>query len=122
VDFKSVVEAVANAIETAKPFSLVRLGDGEGPVLCWPQHQAPTEMSAVLTTWFGRGSLADPDMSDIAEGLRRAVRSADVVGLPTRFQLTRSPRYGMVFTGFEIFDLSAPPHLFVDSGFHWYLQ
>jgi hypothetical protein len=103
-------------------FSLVRLGDGEGPVLCWPESTAMGELATVLKTWFGRDDLPAEDLQIIADGLRRAVRSADVLGLPTRYQLTRSPRYGMVFEGIERHHLRQPGQLLADAGMHWYLQ
>jgi hypothetical protein len=58
----------------------------------------------------------------MADGLRRAVRSADVLGLPTRYQLTRSPRYGMVFAGINQYELYSPSQILTDSGVHFYLQ
>ena len=122
VTLRTVVERAEVALRTQTGFSLVRLGDGEGPMLCWPEIQRPGEMATVLTTWFGRGDLPDADLQVIADGLRRAVLSADVVGLPTRYQLTRSPRYGMVFEAIERHRLCSSSQLFTDSGAHWYLQ
>ena len=101
VTLRTVVERAEVALRTQTGFSLVRLGDGEGPMLCWPEIQRPGEMATVLTTWFGRSDFSDADLQIMADGLRQAVRSADVLGLPTRYQLTRSPRYGMVFAGIE---------------------
>lgn len=122
VTLRTVVEKAEAALRTQTGFSLVRLGDGEGPMLCWPEIQRPGEMATVLTTWFGRSDLSDADLQLMADGLREAVRSADVLGLPTRYQLTRSPRYGMVFDGIERHRLCSASQLFTDSGAHWYLQ
>ena len=122
VTLRIVVEQAASALRAGKGFSLVRLGDGEGPILCWPEHQVPSELTTVLHIWFGRSDLSDGDLQEIADGLRRATRSADVLGLPTRYQLTRSPRYGMVYEGIDRHDLCSPSQLFADSGLHWYLQ
>lgn len=122
VTLRTVVERAEFALRTGTGFSLVRLGDGEGPVLCWPEDQRPGEMATVLHRWFGRSDFPDADLQVMADGLRGAVRSADVLGLPTRYQLTRSPRYGMVFEGIERHHLCSSPQLFTDSGVHWYLQ
>ena len=122
VTLRTVVERVELALRTKTGFSLLRLGDGEGPVLCWPEDQRPGQMATVLSTWFGRSDLSKADLQEIADGLRQAVRSADVLGLPTRYQLTRSPRYGMVFEGIERHHLCSSSQLFADSGVHWYLQ
>jgi hypothetical protein len=122
VTLRTVVEAGKLALRNGTGFSLVRLGDGEGPMLCWPEHQLPGEMATVLETWFGRSDFPHDDLQAIADGLRRAVRSADVVGLPTPYQLTRSPRYGMVFEGIDRNHLLSPSQLLADSGVHFYLQ
>jgi hypothetical protein len=122
VTLRTVVERAEFALRAGTGFSLVRLGDGEGPMLCWPEHQLPGEIAAVLSTWFGRSDLSNAELQEIADGLRQAVRSADVLGLPTRYQLTRSPRYGMVFEGIDRHHLCSPSQLFADSGVHWYLQ
>jgi hypothetical protein len=122
VTLRKVVDAVASALHAKTGFSLLRLGDGEGPILCWPDYQLPEQLPTVLSTWFGPIDLPDAELSCLADGLRQAVRSADVLGLPTRFQLTRSPRYGMVFEGIGRHRLCTRDQLFADSGLHWYLQ
>jgi glycosyltransferase GT-like protein len=122
VPLRTVVERAESALRTRTGFSLVRLGDGEGPMLCWPEHQLPGEMAAVLCTWFGRSDLSTADLQNMADHLRRAARSADVLGLPTRYQLTRSPRYGMVFEGIDRHHLCSPSQLLADANMHWYLQ
>src|SRR4051794_20053708 len=101
VTVRAVVERVEVALHTRTGFSLVRISDGEDPVLCWPEHQLPSEMATVLYTWFGRDDFPGADLQIMADGLRQAVRSADVLGLPTKYQLTRSPRYRMVFEGMD---------------------
>lgn len=122
VTLRIVVERAKFALRTGTGFSLVRIGDGEGPMLCWPESQVPHEMATVLNTWFGRDDLPAGNLQIIADGLRRAVRSADVLGLPTRYQLNRSPRYGMVFEGIYRHHLCSPSQLRADANIHWYLQ
>lgn len=122
VTVRAVVESAERALRARTGFSLIRLGDGEGPVLCWPESQQPGEMSTVLYTWFGCRDLPDADLQEIADRLRQAVRTADVLGLPTRYQLGKSPRYGMVLEALDRHALCSPQQLFADSGLHWYLQ
>lgn len=119
---KSVVSRVESALRTGTGFSLVRLGDGEGPVLCWPESQLPGEMATVLSVWFGRSDLPAGDLQIVADGLRQSVRSADILGLPTRYQLAKSRRYGMVLEGIDRHHLCSPSQLLADSNLHWYLQ
>jgi hypothetical protein len=119
---KVIVERAASALRARIGFSLVRLGDGEGPMICWPDFQSPDEMAVTLRTWFGRSDFADSDLAMIANGLRQATRSADILGLPTRYQLTRTPRYGMVLQGIDHYGLYSAHQTLSDSGLHWYLQ
>jgi hypothetical protein len=51
----------------------------------------------VSNIWFGRSDLPKRDLDTMADGLRRAVRSADVLGVPTRSRLSRFPVCRMVF-------------------------
>lgn len=91
-------------------------------MLCWPESELPGELANVLHLGWGRRDLPSGDLQVIADGLRQAVRSADVLGLPTRYQLTRTARYGMVFEGAERHRLCSPSQLFADGVLHWYLQ
>jgi hypothetical protein len=122
IGVRDLTELAAHAMREGRAFSLVRLGDGEGPMLCWPGYQVPGEMRTVLNAWFGRSDLPDRALDIMADGLRQAVRSADVLGLPTRFQLTRNPRYEIVFEGISRYDLYLPSQPLADCGMHWYLQ
>jgi hypothetical protein len=119
---KTVAEQALSAMHSGTGFSLIRLGDGEGPILCWPELQLPGQIEAVLQIWFGNAIPNLNDLQVIADGLRRSVRSADVLGLPTHYQMTRSERYGMVLQGLERHHLCSPSQLFGDSGLHFYLQ
>jgi hypothetical protein len=120
--FRPIVEHIASALRSGTSFSLVRLGDGEGPILCWPDYQWPDSLSESLYTWFGKSDLAESEIDTIATGLRQATRSADVLGISTRYQISKSPRYGMVLQGMEHFHLSSASQILTDSAFHWYLQ
>ena len=119
---RAFVEHADAAVSARRGFSLVRLGDGEGPMLNWPARPLPGELTTVLRTWFGRDDFSSSDLQYIADGLRRSVRSADVLGLPTRYQLGRTPRYGMVFEGIDVYGLHSSSQMFVDAIIHWYLQ
>lgn len=119
---KAIVERANIAIRTGTGFSLIRLGDGEGPIMWWPDRQTPDQIPEVLETWFGRHDIAAPDLTAIADGLRQATRTADVLGLPTRYLLTLTPRYGMALNGVDHYGLYSRSQLLTDTGVHWYLQ
>jgi len=122
VSIETLVDRIANAIRTRTGLSLLRLGDGEGPVLVWREGQNREDISSALNFWFGRTDLGDDELDTIATALRQAVRSADIVGLPKRFQLGVSHGYQMVFDGVRDYDLLSPKQLRTDTSAHWYLQ
>ena len=122
IGVRDVSERVAFAMREGTAFSLVRLGDGEGRMLCWPGYQAPNEIANVSNTWFGRSDLPKRDLDMMADGLRRAVRSADVLGVPTRSRLSRFPVLRMVFDGIDRYNLYVPSQPLADAGMHWFLQ
>lgn len=116
---RAVVEQVALAIRSAKGFSLLRLGNGEGCVLGWPNEQGIAE---ALEIWFGRTDLNDSELDTIATGLHQAIRRSDVLGLPTRFQSSQRPDWMMVFRGIERHGLCSGSQMLTDHVVHWYLQ
>jgi hypothetical protein len=120
--FELIVGRIADAIHARTGFSLIRLGEGEGPFLDWHPAQSREDISASLNVWFGRSSFDDNELATMAEGLRRAARSADILGLPTSYQLGVTPRYGMVMEGVRKHRLYTPAQLVVDANIHWYLQ
>jgi hypothetical protein len=122
VNLRTVVELATVALRERQGFSLVRIGDGEGPILSWPQFQRPDLTERIMEVWFGAAKLTASDFERFNEGLRRAVLSADVLGLPTKFQVARAPGYGMVFDGIDYYGLHRASQPFADSGVHWYLQ
>ena len=122
VSIETLVDRIANAIRTRAGLSLLRLGDGEGTVLIWREGQNREDIASALNIWFGRTDLSDDELDSIATALRQAVRSADIVGLPTRYQLAGSHRYQMVLEGVRDYDLLSPKQLRTDANAHWYLQ
>jgi hypothetical protein len=119
---RTVVEHAASALRAKRGFSLLRLGDGEGPILCWPQHKVPDEMARVLKTWFGHSDFPSEDLDEMARQLRRATRNADVLGLPRPAQIAKVLRCRRVFDAIEQYDLVLPSQMLTDAAVHSYLQ
>ena len=74
------------------PFSLIRLGDGEGnyllrhlklPKFVEVETLATQKISCIM---FGKNWLSDLQKDDLANGLSEAIESADFVGIPTKQQ------------------------------------
>tara|TARA_R110002126_G_scaffold243700_1_gene387095 strand:- start:9441 stop:10460 length:1020 start_codon:yes stop_codon:yes gene_type:complete len=79
-------------ISTSKPFSLIRLGDGEGNVLFWHYNSlnypylASYCMFHILDMMFGDNAPSADQWDNFSEYLVKAILNADFIGLPTRIQ------------------------------------
>lgn len=95
---RAVLSLAAGALEEGRPFSFVRLGDGEArfllatrperyPVL--PADEAKAMGEIVWQNWFGeRVDLVDPaDTAALTAALDAAIASADIVGATTARRL-----------------------------------
>jgi len=85
---RSAAEAVVQRILTAhaerRPFSLIRLGDGDGNFLPYPKiHSdlAVTDRDCIQRYCWGEPRLVGNDMASIMRRVRMAYRNADVVGV-----------------------------------------
>ncbi len=103
------------------PLSLVRLGDGEGRLLGFPEIVDKAELDVSLQIWFGRTDFPTADLAALALELRAATRAADIVGLPRPSQ-AQQPEYRPVFDALDRFDLLAHAPLLTDAAIHRYLQ
>ncbi len=79
-------------ISAAKPFSAIRLGDGEGNMLFWGIHKddypslARHCMDKIWIIMFGANRPRDENWDDLYDALCAAVLNADYLGLPTLSQ------------------------------------
>lgn len=80
-----VIDRILEHWNERRPFSLIRLGDGEGNFLPYPSawsHFADLDRLSVQYLWWGERRLAPEDEAQISALLCRAIRHADVVGVP----------------------------------------
>lgn len=116
-----VVRAAQAALAQGRGFALVRLGDGEGAML---SHDAPhmgEEVEFCLHIWFGDQAISEDDRRAMARGLERAMREANVLGIPRRAQLQVATRYHEVFANLERVLGPRRPAM-GDMALHFYLQ
>ena len=79
-------------ISTYRPFSLIRLGDGEGNILFWYYNSvkypylASYCMYYILDMMFGNNAPEARQWDDFSEYLIKAILNADFIGLPTKAQ------------------------------------
>lgn len=89
----AVVRRIRAAIEQHQPFSMVRVGDGTGNLVGYrdPAFARLREHSLrqILTMTFGTADFTEQEVERIRDGLIRAVRSADVLGVSDYFRLGR---------------------------------
>jgi hypothetical protein len=83
-------------IDLGAPFSLIRLGDGEGNVLFWGKYGAEFPnlarvcMERIWRVMFGRISANDRLWDQLYEGISTAALNARYVGIPTLKQTEQS--------------------------------
>lgn len=83
------------AIDLKKPFSMIRLGDGEGRILGYPEIFEPSVyLNQVLTYQYGpkvidalkeefQGEYIDKSMLQLKSFIEEAIESADIIGAPS---------------------------------------
>lgn len=81
--------ALLTAVKRREPFSILRLGDGEGIVLRFPDVSREL-IDFITTMWFGDHEVTDAEVLDIRDHLIAGVAEASMVGLPTYDQITSS--------------------------------
>ena len=102
-------------------FSLVRLGDGEGRLLGYPEIVSKEELDFSLRIWFGETDFTSVELGDLSGQLRQATLQADVLGLPRPSQLA-VPEWRAILGPLERYDLLRNAPLLVDTAIHRYLQ
>ncbi|WP_055048732.1 tetratricopeptide repeat protein [Devosia sp. A16] len=88
-DALEVALRITDAADAKTPFSLLRLGDGEGAMLPYrPQLQTfrAIDLAENSRTWWGRDG--SPTLELVGE-LQQAIRAADVIGIPDLDRATR---------------------------------
>jgi len=113
--------------KAGEPASLIRLGDGEGRLLGYPEIVEKTSDNAdcldhSLQIWFGKTDFSKSILVDLSLQLREAVKNADVVGLPTSKQCKKASVYYYVLQAVSRFSLLGNNQIITDAAIHRYLQ
>nr|WP_246513182.1 tetratricopeptide repeat protein [Azospirillum picis] len=90
---EAVVARILESHEARRPFSLIRLGDGEGNFLPYPIEQArftAADRDATQRIWWGEPKVAGAAAEALSDALQAAIRDADVVGVPDLSRLCYS--------------------------------
>lgn len=76
-----VADLLHKAISERKPFSLVRLGDGEARLMGYPETFGWPSVSEMMKIWFGHPFFPDAAIRHLQRDLKAACLAADVLGL-----------------------------------------
>ena len=91
-----VYRRIRSSLDSRSPISVVRLGDGEGALLGYPEIRTRQDVDRFLRIWLRDDSMADDLVVGLVAELRTAVAAADVVGLPRRRQEEAHPNWAVV--------------------------
>jgi len=113
--------------KAGEPASLIRLGDGEGRLLGYPEIVEKTSDNAnsldhSLQIWFGRDDFNLNDLKDLSLQLRESVKNADIVGLPRLKQYQAHLVYRYVSQAITRFNLLNDTPVITDAAIHRYFQ
>lgn len=91
---KEVVRWVIDALHDRRPFSLIRLGDGEGNLLTWPLYPETPALNGVaakkiLDLQTIPVAQSEEIFKSLANGIFTSIVEADVVGIVGLFRLKR---------------------------------
>jgi|GEM_PF-2341065 len=95
-----VLDSLRAAVAARRPYSLIRLGDGEGRFLAYmdpatrrslSEHDARTMVHSIWHNWFGEAlATANPyDIARLNAATIRSIECADIIGLPAAARLTK---------------------------------
>ncbi|WP_085920307.1 GT-D fold domain-containing protein [Halomonas sp. CSM-2] len=73
-----IVESVASK----RPFSLVRMGDGEGLIAEFNGLALDKDVEDILKVHFGKG-LQEKDIETMKSGILNSIKSSDIIGVPS---------------------------------------
>lgn len=114
---EEVHTAVRRAVETRAPLSLVRLGDGEGRVIGYPDHVPPRLLADIWHTWFGHRAYTKAMAAQIRGALKEVCRAADIVGIP-KAEPNIDCEFGRVAALLPCEDFVTPRTMLCHAGIH----
>jgi len=85
-----VATLVRDRLRSRHSCSVIRLGDGEGRLLGWPDRVDWNVLGKHLYFWFGHANFSPDDLRRMQRDLECAIYTADVVGLPNAENWSKS--------------------------------
>ena len=80
---------IREAQRERRPAAVIRLGDGEGAVLGYPETTSRADVERFCRAWLRRADVSDPELFSLRDQLRLAIGHADILGVPRPAQVCR---------------------------------
>ena len=121
------IDMIVDSILSGTPFSLVRIGDGEGNLLghrLLPESRFLTGQNRkILANWFGSFARDPSEYAQLQHDLHEAMVGADLLGAPDaariRLELVHEPRgYWGVYFAVHYIITKIKPSSVVSAGIH----
>jgi hypothetical protein len=121
------IDRVVDHVRSGRPFSLIRIGDGEGNLLghhLFPDSEFLSGLNEkILRNWFGNNARPASDYEQLYHDLHSAMANTDLLGMPDssrlRQELRHDPRgyWGVYFAVYYVHE-KAKPVSAVSAGLH----
>jgi hypothetical protein len=80
LDDSATIEAVRSAVSAGRPFSLIRLNDGEAVVLSYDEDMSLQDLAYLHSHWGAEGVTLG-SVAEVKQDLEAAAHGADVIGI-----------------------------------------
>jgi predicted O-methyltransferase YrrM len=114
-----VITRIEQSLRQREPLSVVRVGDGEAMMLAWPYfttNRVPLFQS--LQNTFGHTNFSSGDLDRMADNLRLAIMSSDIVGVPDAAHRQKDVNWANVEVYLKAYDLIGGDMGLTDSNLH----
>jgi len=105
---KDVSIILRNAIINKKPFSMVRLGDGEWSIIKYPKFTKAKTCKARIGRWFDVSKITSKQIASIRNQIIDACRTADILGIPSRVEQRKYSKWKRFLTLCTHYDIFKP--------------
>lgn len=120
-DVITVFDEIMRAIDDKRPLSMIRLGDGEGRFMAYPNSASKEILDFTLLSWFGHTDFDTEILENLSIQIKESVSDADIVGLP-RLKQTPNRAYQYVLDVIASENLMQRKTMITDAAIHRYLQ
>lgn len=115
VNYDLVRDKILSAKRERRPFSLIRLGNGEGRVLGFPDFTTPLWLSRSFRNWFGTRA-AESEINVIRSQLMSAITESDIIGV--RMPPYSDNHWKLGALSVSLFNLQSKEAVFCNHDFH----